>query len=378
MPKSKNSDRMHSDLLLNELPRAISILRSINWDFFTKGTLSAREVRPFNCRRHHWFPATFVAEIPYTLIEVLTRPGAVVYDPFAGIGTTYFQALLLNRRPIASEICKVAVEYMRSLFVLFNPRLNLDQIKENVLRMRKEFNPSFDYTSNVPATVLIHKLRPWYSKATLNQLSFLFIREADCGDNGTEAVLRISISALLKAASSQQRGWGCIADNMLPRRHQMRDANVFDLLAKQVNNLLLDISQHLGDVSSGYAQLYKELSRKQTILYADARETDDIPANSVDLVVTSPPYPNMADYVTSQRLSYYFIGSDLIRNKGLRDLHLEIGARNRRARKDSLQRYLADMSAANETISRKIKDGGYACYVMPVFNSDNENNSNRE
>ena len=35
------------------------------------------------------------------------------------------------------------------------------------------------------------------------------------------------------------------------------------------------------------------------------------------------------------------------------------------------------MKKANKVISKKIKVGGYACYVMPVFGIDNENNSIR-
>ena len=35
------------------------------------------------------------------------------------------------------------------------------------------------------------------------------------------------------------------------------------------------------------------------------------------------------------------------------------------------------MQQANKAISAKIKQGGFACYVMPVFNTDNENNRSR-
>jgi hypothetical protein len=261
---------------------------------------------------------------------------------------------------------------------LFNPKLNLNSTKENIKKMLKDFNPSIDYTSRVPRNVLIDKLRPWYSERTLNQLAFLFIIESECDDKVTKAAMQISISALLKTVSSQQRGWGCIADNMLPKQSQIKDKEVFDLFNKHINILLGDISEHLKCIMPGYGQLYRELSRKQTIFYRDARKIKEIPTDSVDLVVTSPPYPNMADYVTSQRLSYYFLGFDLATKNSLVDLDIEIGARSRRSRKDSLERYLMDMDAANEAISKRIKRGGYACYVMPIFNADNENNNNRK
>jgi len=378
MVRLMNANREAKNSLVNDIHTAKIILKNINWDFHQRIVSSPYEIRPFNCRRYHWFPATFVPEIPFTLIEVLTLPNAMVYDPFAGIGTTYFQALLLDRKPVATEICRVAIEYMQSLFILFNPEINFDGLKVNFNKMLKDFNPHNDYISNVPKNILINKLRPWYSENTLSQLSFLFIKEASCSDEAMKAAIRISISAILKTASSQDRGWGCIADNVLPKKEQMRDKEVLDLFEKHVNRLLEDISEHLKYVMPGYDQIYKELSEKETIFHEDVREYKGIPDNSVDLVVTSPPYPNMTDYVTSQRLSYHFLGFDLADNDNVKDRDLEIGARNRRSRKDSIGRYCDDMQRANKIISQKLKSGGYACYVMPVFNADNENNRNRK
>jgi len=59
------------------------------------------------------------------------------------------------------------------------------------------------------------------------------------------------------------------------------------------------------------------------------------------------------------------------------DWRLEIGSRSRRQRVDALDLYSGDMQRTNEAIAKKLKRGGYACYVMPVFSADNENNKNR-
>jgi DNA modification methylase len=377
MMKLKNVNKEKGNLFVSDIYKAKAILKKVNWNFYQKATFFPYEIAPFNCRKYHWFPATFVPEIPFTLIEVLTLSDAVVYDPFGGIGTTYFQALLLNRRPLATEICKVAIEYMRSLFILFNPETNFDRLKENVEKLLKDFSPHKDYASNVPKDVLIDRLKPWYSPKTLNQISFLFVKKASRSDKTTEAAMQISISAILKTVSSQDRGWGCIADNVLPKQKQVKDKEVLSLFTKHINRLCKDVSEHLKYVMPDYDQLYKELSEKQTVFHEDVRRCEGILDNSVDLVVTSPPYPNMTDYVTSQRLSYYFLGFDLTDKNSLKDLDLEIGARNRRSRKDSIARYCDDMQRANEIVAQKLKSGGYACYVMPLFNTDNENNRNR-
>ena len=223
MEKPKIYKKVVENLFVKDFSTAKAILKNINWNFYQKGTFSPYEIRPFNCRKYHWYPATFVPEIPFTLIEVLTLPGAVVYDPFAGIGTTYFQALLLGRKPLATEICRVAIKYMHSLFILFNPKINFDNLRENIKKMLKDFNPSSNYISDVPKNTLINNLKPWYSEKTLNQLSFLFIKEASCSDKTTRAAMRIFISAILKTVSSQDRGWGCIADNVLPKKEQIKD-----------------------------------------------------------------------------------------------------------------------------------------------------------
>jgi len=50
------------------------------------------------------FPETFVER----WVSKLTKPDEVVFDPFCGRGTTPFQALLMGRRALASDINPVA------------------------------------------------------------------------------------------------------------------------------------------------------------------------------------------------------------------------------------------------------------------------------
>jgi len=378
MKKQKKCNRNIGDLLVNDIDSINETLENVNWDFYQKSFFTDYEVRPFNSRKHHWYPATFVPEIPFTLIEVLTEPKATIFDPFSGIGTTFFQALLLNRKPVSTEICRVAIEYMRSLFTLFNPQLDFQKLREQTFDHLKDFNAHKDYISEVPKRILIEKLKPWYTQKTLNELSFLFIKESNCRKKGIKSLFRISISAILKTVSSQNRGWGCIADNVKPKDSQKEKKEVFHYFKSHAKSLLTDIFEHLKYVSPEYKENYKILKKKHRIFYEDVRKCSEIKDNSVDLVVTSPPYPNMTDYVTSQRLSYYFYGIDFSKKEGKENRSAEIGARSKRARKDSIENYLEDMKEANKTIAQKIKKGGYACYVMPVFNTDNENNRLRK
>jgi len=354
-------------------------LDNINWNFPSKIFIH-EGVQPFDCRKHHWFPATFIPEIPFTLIEILTHPQATVYDPFAGIGTTYFQALLLNRRPLATEICNVAVEFIKSLLVLFDPRINFESIQNKVMEIIGKFDPRVDYVNEVrddqSVYTLVDELQPWYHEKTFNQLAYLFLVEHYCDDKPTKAAMRISISAILKRVCSQDRGWGCIADNVLPKQRQMVNKDALNLFQRHIGRLLTDLSHHLANVSSGYNELYSQISKQKTIFHSDARKDLYVSDSSVDLVVTSPSYPNMTDYVKSQRLSYYWLGLPVSSENS--DLILEIGARRKRHREDSLTSYLNDSQRCNEILSRKVKEEGYACFVMPVFSTNSQKDLQRE
>ena len=124
---------------------------------------------------------------------------------------------------------------------------------------------------------------------------------------------------------------------------------------------------------SSVLKLVSKLDPEERVFKEDVRFGSSVPENSVDLVVTSPPYPNMTDYALSQRLSYYLLGLD-----PASDLKNEIGARRKRSARSSIEDYLSDMRKANRVMAERLKPKGYACFVLPEFDQDNENNTLRK
>lgn len=365
---------MSSELLVNSISEIERILNNINWDFHPRPLSSNANPKLFNCRKYHWYPATFIPEIPYTLIELLTKPGAIVLDPFCGIGTTYFQTLLLNRLPIGMDICSFSIEFIRLLFMLLSPEIDLLKVSDSIERKTKEYRPNLNYSRLVDKTYpnqKIKELQHWYSEVNFNALCYLIIMEMQTEDKYANAALRLSVSSILSRASNQDRGWGCIADNVLPKSYQVRQIDLISLFIGALKRLLSD----LGSIknNTNYKAAYRETEKKTSIYHSNICNSRELADNSVDLVITSPPYPNMVDYISSQRLSYYYFGFDIEPDK-----KEEIGARYMRRRKNSLGNYLNQMRMANMTIAKAIKRGGLMCYIMPLFNTDNENNVKRK
>lgn len=374
------SDQVEDKVQLIDINKGLSILNNVNWDFSQRRLTTPNKIYPFDCRHHHWYPATFIPEIPFTLIEVLSKPNATVFDPFGGIGTTYFQSLLLERFPITTEICSIAVNYMKALFNLFDPGINWSEIIKDLDDLVDSYDLNRNYIEDLPDNILIDKLIPWYSKNTFNQITFLCSELHHIEQNETlKALLEISISANLKSSSSQDRGWGCIADNVKPKEKQLKDKNFIKNVQHHSNRLTSDIKKHVGFLKDSYTAFYDGLSHDSTIYHTDVRKASMIPDSSIDLLITSPPYPNMADYVTSQRLSYYLFGYEVNPSniQSTPDFEMEIGARRKRFKNTSLDKYENEMKEVNLSISKQMKNGGLACFVLPEFNKDNDNNKNR-
>ncbi len=366
---------MKNEPLVKNIAEIELVLTNINWNFDPKPLIPSERSKPFDCRKYHWYPATFIPEIPFTLIELLTKPNAKVFDPFLGIGTTYFQALILNRLPIGVDSNLVSIEYTRLLVELFNPEIDLkDQFKliqSSVLK----YDPLKKYTKslkNRTNNIFLKELEKWYSDENYNALCFLMLFEKGNINSIMSAAIRISILKILNTISNQDRGWGCIADNVLPKVNQIKKVNVISLFLNTLKSLSIEIENIKNCKDLNISQVFKKISNSSTLFHTSILEFDDLPDASVDLILTSPPYPNMVDYTTSQRLSYYYLGYDLNQDK-----INEIGARHKRNHESSLSNYLAKMQQVNQVLTRMLKKGGYLCYIMPLFDSDNYNNHQR-
>ena len=350
---------------------AQGVLAGIDWSFSTPFSVGRTGLPLFDARKYHWYPATYVPEIPYTLVEVLTSPGATVYDPFAGIGTTLYQSLQLGRVPFVTDVCMVSIQVIQAVWSLLSAKVNFERLGIRIEQIIGEFtvegerskrfrgiNPHYD------------DLVPWFNSDTFDELTYLFMRIQDCRDPATSALLNVASSSALKAVCAQDRGSSCIADNMLPsdvQRERYRPA--LERIRSNAHMMLKGLARFRSSLPASSAQLVTECEAGNHILLSDARTAIKPLRKSVDLVVTSPPYPNMTDYCTNQRLSFYWRGAD-----PMSAIQSEIGARRRRFSGKSISEYEIAMKAALDSIAEKLRPSALCCVVLPTFTGDRHNN----
>ncbi len=86
-------------------------MKSLNQKNLQKLLNAVYDSSPVNGSTHSFYryPARFSPLFARAVIEVFTKPGDVVYDPFMGGGTTLVEALALGRRVIGTDINSLAV-----------------------------------------------------------------------------------------------------------------------------------------------------------------------------------------------------------------------------------------------------------------------------
>ena len=77
-------------------------------EFWTSRQRAAHSLHEISYR------ACFKPQLPRFFIDRLTEPGAVVYDPFAGRGTTPLEAALAGRVPVACDINPLSADAARA------------------------------------------------------------------------------------------------------------------------------------------------------------------------------------------------------------------------------------------------------------------------
>lgn len=331
----------------------LDTLDRLAWDFDEYDTADSYA-------RLHWYPATFVPQLPRALIDVLSREGDTVMDPFCGSGTVAVEAVALGRNAVASDINPIArtITAGRLALATRDPSLLAKAISVAAASIVAGIGgySTDSPTSPCPEMILsserLAELAIWYHPDTLSELLALKWYVDRVPSTDVRRVLLAVVSALAKPLSSQTKSWGHIADNVRPK--ELTYKSVPASFRRSIKSLLKQLS---------VSQPPSVQSRSALLVAADARR-QPLSSGSVDLVVTSFPYPEMSDYILANRLSLLLFEHDPIEL-----LRGEIGARRKRFQRDSLPRYQGELADAIMETGRVLRRRGHLALVGPEYDS---------
>jgi SAM-dependent methyltransferase len=262
-------------------------------EFWTAKQRQAHSIHEISYR------ACFKPQLPRFFIELLTEPGDTVYDPFCGRGTTAIEAALLGRRVIANDANPLSR-------VFLTPRLAVPEISEVERRLkglpvdhgaRAELDLSMFYHSRTEAEIV--SLR-----------SYLRDRSRQGLEDHVDSWIRMVATNRLTGHSRGFFSVYTLPPNQAVSPSKQREIN--EKLGqvpeyRDTRALIMRKSrQLLRDLRPEEAEALRKAAKEAIIISKDARETSEIPSDSVHLTVTSPPFLDVVQYHEDNWLRCWF------------------------------------------------------------------------
>ena len=264
----------------------------------------------------------------HLLVKYASKKGNIVFDPFCGVGTILVEAEQLERVPIGNDLNPYAYTISKAKF---------DRHKKiDLIKWVKQQEINYD---EVDTSWLENRFLEFYDNETLKEITHFR-------------------NIILK-----EDRWflcGCILGIL----HGHRPAHL-----SAITNLVIPykpkteaIYKNVPDrIISKIERMYRDWfpkSTSATILNEDSRELSGMKENSVDSIISSPPYFSTLDYVEDNRLRLNFLGYKIETRTSLKKELIQ-----------STASYMENMIKVGVNLRRVLKPNHPCVFVLGDFHS---------
>lgn len=284
----------------------------------------------------HTWPAGLHPDAARDLVAAF--PGDSVLDPFCGGGTVLVEALLAGRRAVGRDLSRIALRIARGRATPWD---------EALLTRARSRGRVATAAARAAADLPPHRIhlavRDWYHPHVLCELEALR-RAVSAADPDIRPILELCFSSILVKTSHR------VSDTS-PRR-EVKDrpkGTAAVLFHKKLREYGRRVAALRAAIPAGTPAV--------DLGPADARKIEL--RQSVDLVLTSPPYPSTYDYLPLQHLRNVWLGEEP-------QTGAEIGARRgfREGEGPARKRWVADTREWTARAAAILRPGGHLVVVI--------------
>jgi len=343
------------------------LLANSTWDYRT-----ANIKQYTHC--YHNYPAMMIPQIATRLITMYGQNAGMLFDPYCGTGTSLVEANLRNINAIGTDLNPLARLIARTK----TAKIEL-QILDLYLKQFNDFGFALNFGQHDFNNVMMPTFKNidfWFSEKVKGKLAVIREFIANIVDINTRQFFYVAFSEVVRESSFTRN-----SEFKLYRMPEKKRASFDpDLFAMMMSKLARNRKGLIA-----YLDQTRENSATTTVLdFNSVNVTDAVKNESVDIIVTSPPYGDSKTtvaYGQFSRLSNQWLG---IENAGQVDNNLMGGKRKEindigvnvadnaiaqvaqvdEKRAKEVYSFYQDYSQSIQNVSKTLKSGGYACYVV--------------
>jgi DNA modification methylase len=343
------------DARSNDPSTIVDRLRQQDWAFTSDDTR-------YLTHDLHPYPAKFIPQIPAHLISLLSEPGEVILDPFGGSATTAVEAVRLGRRAVSSDANPLSqvIGRVKTGFMTTEVRAELDQLQATTIShltgsdfaadkwVLTTTKRHADYIPDIP------NVEKWFHPAVISELALICYLIDKTTSGLARDAARMALSRIILRVSFQESETRYVSE-----AHEVKRGATLNGFVESLKTVIRRLEHSAPALQRAEARFILGDSRTDI--------SKELGEGSVNLIVTSPPYPNATDYHLYHRFRLFWLGFDP-RKMG----SIEIGSHLRHQRNGSgFDEYCDDMKQVLEGCYSVLQPGRYAVFVVgdAVFKS---------
>ncbi|MFN3560936.1 MAG: DNA methyltransferase [Chloroherpetonaceae bacterium] len=337
-----------------------------SWDF-----VGADTKKFTHC--YHNYPAMMIPQIAERILTKYGIGSRLLFDPYCGTGTSLVEANLKGINAIGTDLNPLA----RLIAKTKTTKINL-QVLDLYLKDFNDYLFSLMFNFNSKVSIVIPKINNidfWFDKSVQEKLAIIktFIDKIE--EENVSNFFKVAFSETVRESSFTRNGEFKL---FRMRTEQMKKFNpdVFGIMQSKLARNYRGLRAFLEQKPKGESQIYD---------FDTSSEVKYIENESVDIVLTSPPYGDSRTtvaYGQFSRLSNEWleienanqVDNNLMGGKRQREVsnlgssvlkkNLEKIASVDEKRAKEVASFYYDYQKSIANVAKTIKKGGYACYVV--------------
>lgn len=321
---------------------------------------------------YHSYPAMMIPQVCRALINEYRPAGRLdlIFDPYMGSGTTLVEAAVAGIDAVGTDLNPLARMMAKVKTTHYNEREISEQFNSilfncSLYSKDKVTNTSFDRISNYSF---------WYTEDVLYKLSFLSQEINALSSN--KDFFELALAETIRETSFTRNGEF--------KRFRMKEESIKNFKPDVFKIFAQKITRNINGLHSFNCINIKSSSRIFGFNSSNEIPNDVIKANSVDMVVTSPPYGDSRTtvaygqfsrwanewfgYTEAGRLDSILMGGkkstkELFETESIRDVLDRIRSLDEKRYFDVIS-FLNDYWHSIINVAECVRPGGSVCYVV--------------
>jgi len=293
----KNQNIKYNEELIDQIDKKTSWQLSLFQEYHSISDLNRTGVV------HHWYD--YLEDFPYALLEesikkYSLKKGDLVLDPFCGSGTTLVSSNLfqLNAIGIDTNPLMCLVSEAKTTW-----DIDIRKLKETYKEKTKKFIKlaqnleNYNFKNDLLEIMPKRELNQWMGLRMQREVSLMkdLINEIE-----DKKIKKLFMVMLGKAAFDSSYVALCPGTTFYPHRQK---EPFFDIFCKKIIQVYNDLK---------LVQKFNAYGKTKVFNKTATESSSFIEPNSIDFIITSPPYPNDLEYTRQTRLELYLL--DFVKN----------------------------------------------------------------